>query len=51
MRDNRKTINVLIYCRVSTDEQRKGMSVDVQEDMLRRYCAYRGYNIIERGEF
>ena len=51
MKDDRKTINVLIYCRVSTDEQRKGTSVDVQEDMLRRYCAYRGYNIIERGEF
>ena len=51
MRNDRKTINVLIYCRVSTDEQRKGTSVDVQEEMLRRYCAYRGYNIIERGEF
>lgn len=44
-------INVLLYCRVSTDEQRKGTSVDEQEKMLRRYCAYKKYNIIERGDF
>ena len=38
--------NVIIYCRVSTDEQRQGTSVDVQEERLKAYCTYKGYNII-----
>ena len=43
--------NVIIYCRVSTDEQRQGTSVDVQEERLRAYCIYKGYNIINIPEF
>lgn len=34
--------NVIIYCRVSTDEQRQGTSVDVQEERLKAYCTYKG---------
>ena len=49
---NRPTgTNVIIYCRVSTDEQRLGTSVDVQEERLRAYCIYKGYNIITAPEF
>ncbi len=43
--------NVIIYCRVSTDEQRQGTSVDVQEERLKAYCTYKGYNIINIPEF
>lgn len=43
--------NVIIYCRVSTDEQRQGTSVDVQEERLKAYCACKGYNIINIPEF
>lgn len=45
------TENVIIYCRVSTDEQRQGTSVDVQEERLKAYCTYKGYNIINIPEF
>ena len=45
-------VNVIIYCRVSTDEQRQGTSVDVQEERLKAYCTYKGYNnIINEPEF
>ncbi len=37
---------VLLYCRVSTDEQADGCSLDVQERFLRAYCANHGYEII-----
>ena len=37
---------VLLYCRVSTDEQADGCSLDVQERFLRAHCANRGYEII-----
>ena len=37
---------VLLYCRVSTDEQADGCSLDVQERFLRAYCANHGYDII-----
>ncbi len=30
--------NVIIYCRVSSDEQTLGASLDVQEERLRKYC-------------
>ena len=43
--------NVIIYCRVSTDEQRQGTSVDVQEERLKAYCVFKGYNIIYAPEF
>lgn len=45
------TTNVIIYCRVSTDEQRQGTSVDVQEERLKAYCTYKSYNIISQPEF
>ncbi|MCM1076489.1 MAG: recombinase family protein [Bacteroides sp.] len=44
-------VNVIIYCRVSTDEQRQGTSVDVQEARLKAYCTYKGYNLIYEPEF
>lgn len=41
-------MNVILYCRVSTDEQREyGASLDFQEETLRDYCTRRSYNIIE----
>lgn len=39
--------NVIIYCRVSTDEQRNGASLDEQERQLRNYCETHDYNVIE----
>ena len=48
---NTDETNVIIYCRVSTDEQRQGTSVDVQEERLKAYCTYKGYNIINIPEF
>ncbi len=40
-------MNVIIYCRVSSDEQVEGTSLDVQEQSLTRYCERKGYNIID----
>ena len=40
-------MNAIIYCRVSSDEQAEGTSLDVQEERLTRYCHQRGYNIID----
>ena len=39
--------NVIIYCRVSSDEQAYGSSLDVQEERIRNYCEAKGYNIIK----
>lgn len=40
-------INVILYCRVSTDEQaEKGFSLNYQEESLIKYCAYKGYNVL-----
>ena len=50
-KENTNQTNVIIYCRVSTDEQRKGTSVEVQEERLREYCKRMGYNIIELQNF
>ncbi len=38
--------NVILYCRVSTDEQADGCSLDMQERYLRKYCTLNEYNII-----
>ena len=38
--------NVILYCRVSTDEQADGCSLDMQERYLRAYCNNHHYNII-----
>ena len=34
--------NVIIYCRVSTDEQRQGTSVEVQEERLKSLLHLQG---------
>lgn len=39
--------NVIVYCRVSSDEQALGSSLQVQEERVRRYCEAKGYNIIK----
>ncbi|WP_335974089.1 recombinase family protein [Gaetbulibacter jejuensis] len=39
--------NVIIYSRVSTDEQaQQGYSLEYQEETITRYCQIRGYNIL-----
>jgi len=38
--------NVILYCRVSTDEQSEGCSLEMQERFLRAYCSNHGYHII-----
>jgi site-specific DNA recombinase len=41
--------NVLIYSRVSTDEQaNQGYSIEYQEEVITRYCNLKGYNILEK---
>lgn len=40
-------MNVIIYCRVSSDEQAKGGSLDFQEKTLREYCRRNGHNIVD----
>lgn len=40
-------MNVICYCRVSSDEQaEKGYSLNHQEEMLRRYCEINHFNIV-----
>ena len=40
-------MNVILYCRVSTDEQADGCSLEVQEKFLRAHCENKKYNIID----
>ncbi len=40
-------MNVILYCRVSTDEQADGCSLDVQEGYLKAYCGNHGFNVID----
>ena len=40
-------MNVIIYCRVSSDEQAEGSSLDVQEERLTAYCERKGYDIVD----
>lgn len=43
-----KNINVITYGRVSTDEQADhGFSLNHQEEMLRKYCGIKDYNIVK----
>ena len=37
---------VILYCRVSSDEQAENTSLDFQEDSLRKYCARNVYDVI-----
>ena len=43
----RYNMNVIIYCRVSSDEQAEGTSLDVQEQRLTKYCERKRYTIID----
>ena len=38
--------NVILYCRVSSDEQKTNTSLDFQEKVMRQYCDEKGYNVI-----
>ena len=41
--------NVIIYSRVSTDEQaQQGYSLEYQEEVITRYSLHKGYNIIKK---
>ena len=42
----KKFLNVIIYCRVSSDEQKNNTSLDFQEEQLREYCKRMGFNVI-----
>lgn len=44
---NNNNINVMIYCRVSSEEQEKTCSLDEQERQIRSYCRRYGYNVID----
>lgn len=37
---------VILYCRVSSDEQREGTSLDVQQERLQRYCEQHDYKVV-----
>jgi len=39
--------NVIVYSRVSTDDQAQGHSLDFQEDTIIRYCKNKNYNVIK----
>ena len=39
-------MRVIQYCRVSSDEQAEGTSLDYQERVLREYCARKGYEVV-----
>lgn len=39
--------NVIIYSRVSSDEQAKGCSLDYQEKTISEYCERAGYHIVK----
>ena len=40
-------MNVILYCRVSTDEQREyGASISFQQDTLNDYCIRRDYTVV-----
>ena len=38
---------VILYCRVSTDEQSEGCSLEMQERFLRAYCLNRGDDVVD----
>ena len=39
-------MRTILYCRVSSDEQAKGASLEVQESYLRSYCVNHGYEVV-----
>lgn len=40
-------MKAIIYTRVSSDEQVKGTSLDYQEEICRKYCADKGFEVLE----
>ena len=40
-------MNVILYCRVSTEEQTEGCSLDMQEKRLKDYCSRLNYYVID----
>ena len=42
-----KVRNAIIMARVSSDEQAKGYSLDIQEDSIKKWCADREINIVK----
>jgi site-specific DNA recombinase len=42
-----KQLTALVYVRVSSDEQARGYSLPSQEESCRRYCAERGYTVLD----
>jgi site-specific DNA recombinase len=44
---NNQHTNVILYCRVSTDDQALGFSLMNQENTLKSYCKNNNYNILE----
>lgn len=45
--DGEKTVRVVIYIRVSTQEQIEGYSIDEQKRRLIAYCKARGWQVVE----
>src|SRR5215213_7517093 len=41
------TSSAHIYCRVSSDEQARGYSLPTQDESCRRFCAERGYTVLD----
>ncbi len=41
-----KTTNVILYCRVSSEDQAEGSSLDYQETTLRAFCVNNNYNVL-----
>lgn len=39
-------MNVISYCRISSDEQ-SNHSIPYQEETIRKYCEFKGYTIIK----
>ena len=44
---NEEKVNVLLYTRVSSDEQALGFSLNHQKEALEKYCAIKGYNVLK----
>ena len=38
--------NAILMCRVSSDEQAKGYSLDIQKEQLERYCLNNNITIV-----
>lgn len=43
---NEEITNVILYCRVSSEEQAEGSSLDYQEMALRAYCTNNKFNVL-----